>query len=217
MVKKRINNDLFIRWKLEDANSNPILLDNADNIVVEVRSASTNAAYEVTYVIDNEFLNIHYLAKDQIHLGKYDIYLSYTVNDVNSPDGIKTITMDYCNAFELVPKTCALDDEGREITISGTLSFLTYSTFTEEEKDDLARRVANRSGVEYLHELLDVNIWELSEGDSIMFNGTKWVNYSFNFGNGSSNVSWGEQGDYYVDLIVDNIAKQVSLKGHSHV
>ena len=173
--KKRINNDVFVRWGVFTPEGLPVDLTEVTSITVEARPQSSNGRYPmVSQVVDN-FVEAYFLAKDQKVVGKYNLYLTYTIDDPNIIGGVATYTIDYCDAFELLPKSCFIDgeDDVDPVNIQGIIASFTYSMLTEEEKNDLASRLSSNEGAQNLSDLLDVTISNLEIDQILKYDGTK--------------------------------------------
>lgn len=215
--KKRINNDVFVRWGVFTPEGLPVDLTEATSITVEARPQSSNGRYPmVSEVVDN-FVEAYFLAKDQKVVGKYNLYLTYTMDDPNIIGGVATYTIDYCDAFELLPKSCFIDgeDDVDPVNIQGIIASFTYSMLTEEEKNDLASRLSGNSGAQNLSDLLDVTISNPEIDQILKYDGTKWVNTA-STGGSSSNVSWGIPTSQYTPLTVNGVTRNLSLNNHTH-
>lgn len=105
MIQKRINNDIIITKRLEDKFGNLLDLSEASFIEVEVRPNTSNARIPVYYEIIGDILKVEFWAINQKEIGIYNIYLHYKIPNPVSKYGEDVFTVDFCNEFELLPKS----------------------------------------------------------------------------------------------------------------
>lgn len=146
--RKRINNDIFVRWAILNPDGTPVDLTSASSIKAEARPQSNNSIIPVNAtVVGNNLVDIQLPASKQKHVGMYNLYLEFTKSNPSVEGGIATFTVDYTNAFELVPKTAMIPDPADDpINIEGFIASFTYSMLTEAEKADLASRLGGDTG-----------------------------------------------------------------------
>lgn len=143
--RKRINNDVFIRWAIMKPNNTPEDFTTATIVKLQARSKSGNKYIDLPYDRINNLFDIQFPANLQKEIGIYNLYLTYNKPDVSVNGGIATYTLDYCDAFELVPVTCLLlDPQEDPINIQGIIAAFSYSMMTDAEKNDLAARLSGQ-------------------------------------------------------------------------
>ena len=149
ITRKRINNDIFIRWAIFKPDNTPEDFSNATIQYVRAKAKGDGSIYDLTYEIDGHILDIQFPANKQKDIGLHTLTLEYTKPDATVEGGVATYTIDYCNAFDLVPVTCALlSPQEDPIVIQGIIAAFSYSMLTNEEKNDLANRLSQ--GAPYL-------------------------------------------------------------------
>lgn len=143
ITRKRINNDIFIRWAIFKPDITPEDFSNATIQYVRAEAVGDGSIYDLTYKIDGHILDIQFPANKQKDIGLHNLILEYTKPDATVEGGVATYTIDYCNAFDLVPVTCALLSPQKDpIVIQGIIAAFSYSMLTNEEKNDLANRLS---------------------------------------------------------------------------
>lgn len=149
ITRKRINNDIFIRWAIFKPDNTPEDFSNATIQYVRAKAKGDGSIYDLTYEIDGHILDVQFPANKQKDIGLHTLTLEYTKPDATVEGGVATYTIDYCNAFDLVPVTCALlSPQEDPIVIQGIIAAFSYSMLTNEEKNDLANRLSQ--GAPYL-------------------------------------------------------------------
>lgn len=150
ITRKRINNDIYIRWAIFSPDGTPVDLALATIKKIQARAKVDGSIYNLLYNKEGNFLNVEFPAANQKDYGIHNLYLEYTVEDASTETGFRTFTMDYNNAFELVPISCELlEPQSDPIVIQGIIASFTYSMLSNAEKNDLASRLG--SGEPYIN------------------------------------------------------------------
>lgn len=114
-MKKRIKNDIHLTWVLNKKDGTPEDLSNVKNLQVFVRHDDYNLMYErivdKSYKVENNVILIDFLAAEQKNKGRYGVFATWQREDETIDGGMGTYSTDYCNAFELVTRTCQISEE----------------------------------------------------------------------------------------------------------
>lgn len=113
MKRYRINTDVIdIAWVIfrnanipEDFGGDDIV---GDSIELTAVSRRTKVKLPFEYVNGNK-VKIYFMADKQFVVGVYDLNLTYKVKDSNVPGRVRTYTIDYCDAFQLVARSCDIE------------------------------------------------------------------------------------------------------------
>ena len=123
----RIGNDIEIKWEVF---TGPMGLDpvsfDGKNVTVYVKSKYITHEVQDVKITENS-LNFFFYGKDQLFAGVHSIEL--VVND--GEKGM--LTIDECNAFELVKHTCQTDSDADNRRIS--VNTITIKTLVEIDTD----------------------------------------------------------------------------------
>lgn len=150
ITRKRINNDIYIRWAIFSPDGTPVDLALATIKKIQARAKVDGSIYNLLYNTEGNFLNVEFPAANQKDYGIHNLYLEYTVEDASTETGFRTYSLDYNDAFELVPISCELlEPQSDPIVIRGIIASFTYSMLSNAEKNDLASRLS--SGEPYIN------------------------------------------------------------------
>ena len=142
MERKRIGNDIKLRWAVFNPDGTPV--DFTDKSVkVEIRNDGyAKGRYPQEFKISGNLIDLQFTAKEQQSVGVYNLWLEYTYPDPDTEGGIATVTLDNCGAFQLVSKTCELAGINEDpIYLEGIVTGLSYNNLTEENKDEITNRL----------------------------------------------------------------------------
>lgn len=142
MERKRIGNDIKIRWAVFNPDGTPVDFTGKD-VKVEIRHSQLyKLKYPQQFEISGNHIDLQFTAKEQESVGAYNLWLEYTYPDDTVEGGIATVTLDNCGAFQLVSKTCELAGINEDpIYLEGIVTGLSYNNLTEENKDEITRRL----------------------------------------------------------------------------
>lgn len=173
MKKKRINNDLNIRWELYDKNGNNLDLSNIA-IDFKIIHATTRRAFIPIFSTENNIIISQFPAINQLKLGKYYLYCCLRNTDITVEGGIATYTFDSNDVFELVEKT-ALEDEFNEIAIYSNIEVtaggnIGGGSLTEPQKQWIGEGKTLINGATSLPEGINMNTEELTKKAPINHN-----------------------------------------------
>ena len=102
----RIGNDILIRWSIfKKEDSSPYFLEGKD--IVVTMSSIFKKGYIEDFKVAGNTVEFMFYGKDQKHPGIY----SLTLEENKGRDGMKTV--DVCDAFKLVPKSCLTNCESK--------------------------------------------------------------------------------------------------------
>lgn len=101
MKKIRIGNDIAIRWKITINGESKPLEGMSLRLTL---SNDFTGVFEIPFTIEDNFVNSKYHGVDQVETGEYTLtlWVNYGEHD--------QAVVDECDAFKLVPCTCASDD-----------------------------------------------------------------------------------------------------------
>lgn len=149
MVKKRIGNDFILRWRVF-VNKGDIVLEELgrERISLSITDPTGAPVNFGKYSIDGNLITIRlygYQMESQCSrwkLGAYSLHLTVNKGDVGQS------TVDLCNAFELVSKSCQEGGDGQDLEITTVMDLessdlmLPYiaSPFTIDEYGILTNR-----------------------------------------------------------------------------
>ncbi len=114
MIRKRIKNDVSITWILKRKDGTSVDLSLVRNLCVYVRHSRLDIAKKQEYDVVDNVIFLHFLASEQKIAGVYDLHAKWEQIDESIEGGIASFALDYCNAFELVEKSCELTEEEQE-------------------------------------------------------------------------------------------------------
>lgn len=98
MKNIRIGNDIVIKWSVYRQGQPEDF--SGKNISVSLHEPFTNTKADIAYIIEGNVVNISFFGKDQKKVGQYTLKL------VENEGTINMHTIDHCNPFTLVSKSC---------------------------------------------------------------------------------------------------------------
>lgn len=113
MKKYRINTDIIdIAWTIF-RNANIPENFGGDDIVdgsIELVAVGNRSKVRLPFAYENgNRVKIYFMADKQYAVGVYDLILTYKVKDSSVPGGMRTYVIDYCDAFQLVARSCDIE------------------------------------------------------------------------------------------------------------
>ena len=156
MIKRRIGNDIRIEWGLVLKSGRKVDFTHVTGMSVELRHAQTEISYPQAFVKVDNIISVDFIASEQMRPGVYDICLTYQRADSGIENGTGTTTVDKCRVFNLVDRSCDIDDDDATIDIVSVIEKgdpgdpFTYDMFTPEQIEGLQRpavEAANRADV----------------------------------------------------------------------
>lgn len=98
MKKIRIGNDILIHWEIMTAEGEPYRL--TDKSLQLILSTTYDRKEVSKFEVEDNILMFTYMGKNQRQLGRYTV----TLIENNGKEGMHTV--DACDAFELVARSC---------------------------------------------------------------------------------------------------------------
>lgn len=102
MVVKRIGNDVYLTWEINNKDGSPVDFSDIIDMKVYIRRAFFKQLHEQKFEVTGNVIKLHYIAEEQAGIGSYDLLAKWTKADPEVEGGIASFAVDYRNAFKLI-------------------------------------------------------------------------------------------------------------------
>ncbi len=120
MIVKRIGNDVYLTWEINNNDGSPVDFSDIIDMKVYIRRAFLNKLHEQKFEVTGNVIKLHYIAEEQAGIGSYDLLAKWTKADQQVEGGIASFAVDYKNAFKLIGFGETVPDQQDE-TFSSTI------------------------------------------------------------------------------------------------